>query len=102
MGVLARIDSIRPSRIRTRNLRSGELDTLRQIMSPFLRTYGLRLTSVTKEALAPVATHPQAQSGFLQKELRYPLTLMHGLGSAAVAVSGMGLGKNDVNKRMVD
>ncbi len=102
MGVIGNVSEIRPSRLRVRDLKSRELDAIRTIMARFLKTYGLKLKNVTKEALIAIATHPEARMGFLQRELRYPLTLMHGVGAAAVAASGLGLGKTDVNKRMVD
>lgn len=101
-GIIANIAKVRPSRIRMRKLNNREMGAVEDVMSGVLNAYGLKLKSVTKEALAPVATHPGAEMGFLQKELRYPLTLLHGLGAAAVSVSGLGLGKNDNNKRMVD
>lgn len=101
-GVITNIETIRPSKIRTRSLRAAEMADLNELCGGFLQMYGLRLGSVVKESLIPVASHPRATVGILQRDLRYAITLLHAVGSAAVCASGLGLGKSDVIKRMVD
>ena len=101
-GVVTNVETIRPSKIRTRSLRANEMADLNELCGGFLSMYGLKLGSVVKESLIPVAAHPRAQTGILQRELRYAITLLHAVGSAAVCASGLGLGKSDVTKRMVD
>ncbi len=101
-GVITNIEAIRPSRTRTRNLRASEINKLNDLVGKFLEMYGLRLGSVSKESLIPVSAHPKAKEGILRNELRYSLTLLHAVGSSAVFASGLGMGKSDVVKRMVD
>jgi len=101
-GVITNVETIRPSKIRTRSLRAGEMADLNELCNGFLRMYGLKLGSVVKESLIPVASHPRSKTGILQKDLRYAIPLLHAVGSTAVCASGLGLGKSDVTKRMVD
>jgi len=101
-GVITNIESIRPAKIRTRSLRTGEMTDLNELCGTFLEMYGLKLGSVIKESLIPVASHAKAHRGALQRDLRYAITCLHAVGSAAVCASGLGLGKSDVTKRMVD
>ena len=101
-GVVTNVETIRPSKLRTRSLRADEMADLNELCGSFLSMYGLKLGSVVKESLIPVASHPRSKVGILQRELRYAITLLHAVGSAAVCASGLGLGKSDVTKRMVD
>lgn len=101
-GVITDVATIRPTKIRTRSLRAGEISDLHELCGGFLEMYGLKLGAVVKESLIPVASHPRAKVGILQRDLRYAITLLHAVGSAAVCASGLGLGKSDVIKRMVD
>lgn len=111
-GVIIDVRKAPPSKVRVRPLGTNEINNINLLAGNMLSHYGLRLVGVRKEALLPTARHPEAQTGILQKELRYPLTLLHAVGSIAVAASGLGFAikkedggpgmKKDIVKPMVD
>lgn len=101
-GLIANISDVQPSKVRIRNLRLSERRHIENLTSNFLKMYGLKLASATKECLIPVASNPHVKVGILQNDLRYALTLLHAVGAVSVYASGLGLGKNDQHKRMVD
>jgi fructose-1,6-bisphosphatase/sedoheptulose 1,7-bisphosphatase-like protein len=84
------------------NLKSREMELLAHFGGRFLTTYGLKLKKVAREILPAGSSRRNDGQGFLQAELRYPLVMLHTVGAAAVAASGLGLGESAEVKRMVD